>query len=81
MCSEPVQGLPACYWRQLVSRWMDRAFLTRYGGQDIYRLLGRDARREPLTALERAIFCACIEEHVVAERKPYAQMGVPSPED
>lgn len=49
---------------------MTRAFICRYGHQDIYRLLGRDPAREPLTTLERMLFAMCVQEHVVEERRP-----------
>lgn len=59
---------------------MDRAFICRYGGQGIYDLLGRDPRTEPLTALEQSVFSGCLLEHVVAERKPFIEMGIPPPD-
>lgn len=59
---------------------MNRAFVCRYSGTSIYELLGRDPVREPLSALELAIFVACLENHVVAERKPFVELGLPPPE-
>jgi len=45
-----------------VARIREAAFLGRYGHQDMFRVLGRDPRKRPLTALERAIYCECLRE-------------------
>lgn len=59
---------------------MDRSFACRYGSTSIYDLLGRDPITEPLTPLEVALFGACLEEHVMYERKPFMEMGINAPE-
>ena len=76
-----MRGLPAVYWRVLVNRWMERAFVCRYGGQDLYRILGRDPVHDPLSALEFRIFGACVEELVIAERRPAEELGLPITEE
>jgi hypothetical protein len=60
---------------------MYRAAICRYAHQDIYRVLGRDPLTEPLTPLELAVFTACVSEHVQAEWKPRAELGLPGAEE
>jgi hypothetical protein len=58
---------------------MNRAFICRFGHQDIYRLLGRDPLRRPLTPLETALFAEALETHWEAEVKPRVDIGLPPP--
>ena len=59
---------------------MNVAFICRFGHQDVYRLLGRDPVREPLDALERALFVRALEAHWEAEVEPRAAAGMtPTP--
>lgn len=46
---------------------MQRARLCRFANQDIYRLLGRDPNRQPLTTYELALFERAIFEVVSKE--------------
>ena len=48
---------------------METAFVVRYGGQDFYRITGRDPVRRPLTEAEMQLFKRALLEHVQAERK------------
>jgi len=49
---------------------MERAWICRFGNQDVYRIMGRDPVREPMTALERSVFAACLYEIVSEEYAP-----------
>lgn len=51
---------------------MEIAFACRYGGQDFFRLTGRDPMKRPLTEAELQLFKRAVLEHVVAERKERA---------
>ena len=61
-------GLSVFWWQAKIDRFRPLAFLCRYGSQDIYRLLGRDPGRRPLTPRERAVLQFCVLELVNAER-------------
>lgn len=50
--------------------------MCRYAHQDVYRYLGRDPDREPLTQVERAIFLRSTLIHVQAERKALEEIDV-----
>ena len=60
-------------------RWSTRAYICRYGNQNIFEIMGRDPKTEPLTLVEMVLFAACIQEHVTAERKPFEDLGLPPP--
>lgn len=77
----PSRGKPGVYWRWMSYVWQERAAVCRYGHVPLSEVLGRDLVRRPLTALERAFFTWAITEHVIAERKPLAEMGLPPSED
>ena len=49
---------------------MGLATLCRFANQNIFDLLGRDPRREPLTTLELELFQACIYQIVTDEFSP-----------
>lgn len=48
---------------------MEIAFACRYGGQDFYRLTGRDPAKRPMSEAELQLFKRALLEHVQAERK------------
>ena len=59
-------GLSGSYWEAYRAGWMRDAYLARYGMQDIHTLRGRRF----LTEFEKAIFAACLEEHMRVEFSP-----------
>lgn len=59
----------------MASRWRRIAFLCRYAHQDVYRLIGRDPERSPLTPIERELFYAATFECVEAEVTPRADIA------
>lgn len=44
-------------------------------------MLGRDPIRDPLTSIESSLLAWAIIEHVTAERRPMAEIGLPPSED
>ncbi len=58
---------------------MEIAFLCRYGNQNVYELLGRDPKLQPLTSREQTILASCIQEHVTVERQPLLEIAAMSP--
>lgn len=44
--------------------------MCRYGHQDVYRVLGRDPLKRPLTPLELALYERCVWEAVDREFTP-----------
>lgn len=50
--------------------WRNTAFLCRYGHQDVYRILGRDPVKKPLSPLEIQLFQAALLEHLQSEFTP-----------
>src|SRR5439155_19750285 len=65
-----VRGLRAEYWGDVWDRWLDTAYVCRYGHQDVYRVLGRDPFAYPLTPLERQIFIRALQVHIDVEVNP-----------
>lgn len=57
------------------SRWRTIAFLCKYANQDVFRLLGRDPLKDPLTAVERSLFLDAITEFMEAEAAPPPNQG------
>lgn len=62
----------------MAERWRQLAFLCRYGHQDVFRLLGRDPQRRPLTNLELRLFAEALYEHIESEFSPREMVGMPS---
>jgi len=52
------------------------AFICRYGHQDVYRVLGRDPEKAPLTPLELRLFEIALFDHVQSEFTPRAERAV-----
>jgi hypothetical protein len=51
--------------------------ICRYGHQDFYRVLGRDPVARPMSAIERAIFAACLAEFWEKEVKERPTEALP----
>jgi len=62
-------------------RWKYRAFVCRYGHQNIYDLLGRDPHTRPLSPVEVAMFAMALEDHLIDERRPASGLDINSPSE
>ena len=60
--SDGARGVGGLYWEQRWNRTKQVAMACRYGHQNYFDILGRDPVRQPMTALELALFNWALKE-------------------